>query len=76
MDKAKIIRVGRSQAVRLPKRYRFEGDEVCISKIDDVVILFPRKKGWEVMARGIQRFTDDAFAERDQPARTVECEDQ
>jgi antitoxin VapB len=35
---------GRSQAVRLPKEFRFEGTEVRISKVGDKVILEPMKK--------------------------------
>ena len=38
---AKIFQHGGSQAVRLPKEYRFEGTEVMIEKRDDAVILRP-----------------------------------
>jgi antitoxin VapB len=41
---AKIFKNGRSQAVRLPKAFRFEGTEVKISKQGDKVILEPVKK--------------------------------
>ena len=40
-DTAKLFTHGRSQAVRLPKEFRFEGREVRISKIGDRVILQP-----------------------------------
>jgi antitoxin VapB len=43
-DTAKLFMHGRSQAVRLPKEYRFEGTEVRVSKIGDKVILEPIKK--------------------------------
>ncbi|MEM6275112.1 MAG: type II toxin-antitoxin system VapB family antitoxin [Myxococcota bacterium] len=39
--RAKIFKNGRSQAVRLPKEFRFEGDEVEISRSGDAVILRP-----------------------------------
>lgn len=42
---AKLFMHGRSQAVRLPKEYRFEGTEVRVSKVGDKVILEPLKKG-------------------------------
>lgn len=46
MDTAKIFKTGRSQAVRLPRRYRFSGSEVAIHKEGDRVILSPiSKKG-------------------------------
>ena len=41
---AKLFMHGRSQAVRLPKEFRFEGTEVRVSKIGDKVILEPTKK--------------------------------
>ena len=46
MDTAKVFRIGRSQAVRLPKRYRFSESEVAIRKEGENVILSPiSKKG-------------------------------
>jgi antitoxin VapB len=41
---AKLFMHGRSQAVRLPKEYRFEGTEVRVSKVGDKVILEPLEK--------------------------------
>ena len=43
-DTAKVFMHGRSQAVRLPKEYRFEGNEVLVSKVGDKVILEPLRK--------------------------------
>ncbi len=74
MNTAKLFLNGRSQAVRLPKEYRFDEDEVFITKVDDMVILYPRRKGWDLLARGIERFTEDFMAERDQPAQADERE--
>ena len=42
---AKIFMHGRSQAVRLPKEFRFQGNEVRVSKVGDKVILEPMEKG-------------------------------
>ena len=39
---AKLFRNGRSQAVRLPREFRFEGDEVRIRQVGDGVLLEPR----------------------------------
>jgi antitoxin VapB len=72
MPIAKVFKTGRSQAVRLPKEYRFRGRQVCIAKVDDVVIIFPPKKGWNLLERAIRRFTHDFMADRDQPARAKE----
>jgi antitoxin VapB len=41
---AKLFMHGRSQAVRLPKEFRFEGKEVRVSKVGDKVILEPMGK--------------------------------
>jgi antitoxin VapB len=41
MARAKIFKHGGSQAVRLPKEFRFEVDEVDIRKEGDAVILKP-----------------------------------
>ncbi len=47
---AKLFTHGGSQAVRLPKAFRFEGTEVSVRKDGDAVILEPvpvRKESWE-----------------------------
>lgn len=41
---AKLFMHGRSQAVRLPKEFRFEGTEVRVSRVGDKVILEPMQK--------------------------------
>src|SRR5258708_38679266 len=41
---AKLFMHGRSQAVRLPKEFRFEGKEVRVSKVGDKVVLEPMEK--------------------------------
>ena len=51
------------------QEFRFEGDEVMIAKIDDMVILYPREKAWDLLARSLDRFTDDFMAERPQPEK-------
>ncbi|MBI4476424.1 MAG: AbrB/MazE/SpoVT family DNA-binding domain-containing protein [Acidobacteria bacterium] len=46
-DRARLFRTGGSQAVRLPKRYRFTGQrEVRIRREDERVILEPVKARW------------------------------
>jgi antitoxin VapB len=41
MSTAKLFRNGRSQAVRLPREFRFEGDEVRIRRVPEGVLLQP-----------------------------------
>lgn len=42
--RAKVFKNGSSQAVRLPKEFRFQGTEVLISKKGNKVILEPLQK--------------------------------
>jgi len=65
MDTAKIFVNGRSQAVRLPKEYRFEESDVFIKKIDDVVMLIPRDKVWKTFRNSFSKFSDDLLLKRD-----------
>lgn len=51
--KAKLFTHGGSQAVRLPKAFRFEGGEVRIRKEGDRVILEPVGRDWEEFFRWI-----------------------
>ena len=45
---AKVFFSGRSQAVRLPKEFQFETDEVVIRKVGADVILSPRPRDWRL----------------------------
>ena len=46
MDRARIFWSGRSQAVRLPKDFRFQGEEVRIRRHGSAVILEPLAEDW------------------------------
>lgn len=67
METAKIFMNGRSQAIRLPKEFRFEGDEVYIKKVGDVVMLIPYHAPWRVMADSLEMFSEDFMSSREQP---------
>ena len=60
---ARLFENGRSQAVRLPKEYQFNGENVYIQKVGEAVILFPVDKEWEVFLHGLNRFSDDFMSE-------------
>lgn len=46
-ERAKLFKSGGSQAVRLPREYRFEGqEEVLISREGEKVILQPVRRRW------------------------------
>jgi antitoxin VapB len=59
---AKIFWSGRSQAVRLPKEFRFEGSEVRIRKEGDKVILEPVEDDWAWLDRIGGTYDEDAAA--------------
>lgn len=72
MMTAKIFPNGRSQAVRLPKEFRFDSDEVFITRLGSAVVLLPKKGSWDVMFDALDGFTDDFMEQRKQPDRQQE----
>lgn len=73
MDTAKIFKIGRSQAVRLPKAFRFEGDEVYIKRAGAAVVLLPKtKKTWDDVFRSLEMFEPGFRIEREQPKERQE----
>ncbi len=67
MQTAKIFTNGRSQAIRLPKDFRFSGEDVYINKIGKIVILIPKDDPWSVLANSLDQFSDDFMDDRKQP---------
>jgi len=68
---AKLFTTGRSQAVRLPKAYRFEGKEVFIRKEGNRVILSEKPESWDDFFSSPARVTEDFLVERvDLPPQT------
>ena len=63
MITAKLFENGLSQAVRLPKEYRFQGDEVMVNKIGDVVLLMPKGDKWSGFLSALNLFSDDFMEE-------------
>ena len=62
---AKLFFNGRSQAVRIPKAYRFEGvDEVIIRKEGDALVIAPVRKTWKSYADEAPPVGDDFMADR------------
>ena len=72
--RAKLFQHGGSQAVRLPKAFRFEGSEVSVRREGDQVILEPIKQGkhrtpeeWAAFWAEIDNNGGADFPDRDQP---------
>ena len=56
MDKARLFQSGRSEAVRLPKQYRFAGSEVVMEHFGNGVLLLPANDPWHTMQAGLAAF--------------------
>ncbi len=66
MKTAKVFIQGNSQAVRLPKEFRVEDDELFIKKSGDSIVLTPKGKArWKNLKAGIAMFR--GVMERRQP---------
>ncbi len=72
---AKIFESGHSQAIRLPKEFRYdtsETDELVIRKYGDMLTLVPKDKVWENFVESTKGLADDFFTEgRDQGVQEV-----
>ncbi|MDQ6982483.1 MAG: type II toxin-antitoxin system VapB family antitoxin [Mariprofundus sp.] len=68
MNTAKIFQNGRSQAVRLPKEFRFDGNEVFVHKVGNAVVLLPVQHSWDTLFESLGQFSEDFMSDgRQQP---------
>ncbi len=67
MKVAKLFKNGQSQAVRLPKEFRFEGTQVFIKRIGNAVLLLPEQNSWQILFDSLGLFSDDFMEVREQP---------
>ena len=78
MTTAKLFWSGRSQAVRLPKEFRFQGSEVRIRRRGKAVILEPAADDWSWLDAIVGKLDDDfveVVNERQQPQERPELDD-
>ena len=67
MQTARLFASGRSQAVRLPKEFRFEGTEVAVKRVANGVLLLPVDDPWAIMEEALQEFEPGFQMVREQP---------
>ena len=67
MNTARIFQSGRSQAVRLPKAYRFAGTEVAVKHFGNGVLLLPLDDPWQTLEAGLAAFEPGFTLTREQP---------
>jgi antitoxin VapB len=60
----KVFRSGNSQAVRIPKEFAIDADEVEIRKRGDTIVLRPKVRSWALLLESLESFTDDFMAVR------------
>lgn len=61
----KVFMNGRSQAIRLPKEFRFEVDEVYIKKMGNELIITAVEPSWDVFFDEPSAFGNDFMDDRD-----------
>ena len=69
METAKLFRSGNSQAVRLPKAFRFAGTKVFVKRIGNALLLLPESDSWQPFIESLTMFSEDFMQEREQPQR-------
>ena len=75
METAKLFINGRSQAVRLPKAYRFEGNEVYVKKVAGGVLLIQKDQSvWGIWEKNLMKYEEPFMIERKQPEGQQERE--
>ena len=67
MRRAKIFKNGKSQAVRLPKDFRFTTKEVLVKKVGHAVVLISEDNLWDNFRASLNKFSSDFMDERRQP---------
>lgn len=71
MQTARVFTNGNSQAVRLPKEFRLDEDEVVIKKIGDMIVLLPTKYRAESLLAMLEEIGPMEI-EREQPKEQQE----
>jgi len=67
MKAARLFKNGQSQAVRLPKEYRFKGDRVLVKRVGNALVLIPLKEPWTPLLESLSLFSKDFMESRRQP---------
>ena len=74
MDNARLFQSGRSQAVRLPKGYRFSGYEVAVQHFGNGVLLLPLDDPWQTLEAGLAAFEPVFELTRQQPQEQIRAD--
>jgi antitoxin VapB len=64
---AKVFNSGNDQAIRLPKQFRLDVDEVFIYQKGNDLVISPRPDSWDGFMQGCEGFSDDFNVEHGLP---------
>ena len=68
MTTAKLFPNGQSEAIRIPKKFRFENkSEVFIAKEGEALIIYPKSSKFNILFNALDQFSDDFLTQRNQP---------
>jgi len=71
MDIAQVFKTGRSQAIRLPKEYRFNETEVTVQHFGGGVLLLPKTGLFNAISDSLTAFEPGLELHRDQPRQQI-----
>lgn len=71
MKTAKLFQNGQSQAVRLPKEFRLNGDRVFVKKMGNAIVLIPYQNPWQSLFDSLDQFSADFVESREQPEQQL-----
>ena len=74
METARLFQSGRSQAVRLPKEFRFTGTDVGVRHFGNGVLLLPLDNPWDTLEAALSAFEPCFVLAREQPPQQVRPE--
>lgn len=72
METVNLFQDGQSQVVRLPEKYRFDGEKVIIKRVGNAIVLLPYEDPWSTLFDSLENFSDDFMeCDRQQPEHQV-----
>lgn len=74
MDTAQVFKTGRSQAVRLPKEYRFAESEVTVQHFGGGVLLLPKNSIFSAINAALEGFEPGLQLTREDPGQQERVE--
>ncbi len=75
MDTAKIFESEGIQAVQLPAKFRFDGNEVFIKRYGDAVVLLPKESAWQTLLHALKSFDADFMEDGRCPEKAITREE-